>query len=136
MTRLIGTCLLLVSLAACGGGSGVAGERPRDGVAFLGGREVSYAIDHDRIPVGRHAGRFSALRIEVPDGALEMYDIQVHFADGSTFSPETRLQFRSGDSSRRIDLPGGDRQITSIDFLYRSDRPREGRANVRVYGVR
>ena len=65
-----------------------------------------------------------------------MYDVVVHFADGSSFSPPTRFQFREGESSRRIDLPGADRAITAIDFLYRSDRPREGRANVRVYGVR
>lgn len=138
MPRTVILFVLVASfLAACGGGSGLrAGDEVTPGVAFLGGREVSFRAERDHIVVGPRAGRFSAIRIEVPDASMEMYDIRVTFGDGSSFSPDTRLQFRAGESTRRIDLPGGTRIIREITFLYRSDRPGEGRAHVRVYGLR
>lgn len=135
-TRAVVTFVIFALLSACGGSAMEVGHEVQPGVAFLGGREVSFAADHDALPIGARAGRFSAIRIEVPEGGLEMYDVRITFGDGATFSPETRLQFDEGSSSRRIDLPGGARVIRRIDFLYRSDRPREGRAHVRVYGLR
>ncbi|MFO0748532.1 MAG: hypothetical protein U1F43_23130 [Myxococcota bacterium] len=121
---------------ACGGSGMEVGRETEPGVAFLGGREVTFRADRDVLHVGQRMGRFSAIRIEVPDASLEMYDIRVTFGDGQIFSPETRVQFHAGDQSRRIDLPGGARIIRSIEFFYRSDSPAEGRAHVRVYGVR
>jgi len=129
-------CCITLTLSACAGSGLSPGEEVGPGVAFLGGREVSFRVDRDRIAVGKRFGRFSALRIEVPDASLELYDIRVHFGDGTSFSPETRVQFHAGETSRRIDLPGGARLIREITFLYRSDRPAQGRAHVRVYGLR
>lgn len=127
---------LVLSAAACGGSNMEIGREVEPGVAFLGGREVSFQTDHDFIAVGARAGRFTALRIEVPDASLELYDIRITFGDGEVFSPATRVQFDAGEHSRRIDLPGGARVIRSIEFVYRSDRPAQGRAHVRVYGFR
>lgn len=127
---------LALALSACAGSGLSPGDETAPGVAFLGAREVTFRVDRDAIAVGKRFGRFSAIRIEVPDASLELYDIRVEFGDGSSFSPETRVQFRAGESSRRIDLPGGGRFIRAITFLYRSDRPAQGRAHVRVYGIR
>lgn len=121
---------------ACAGSGLSPGDEVSPGVAFLGGREVNFRVDRDHLVIGPRAGRFSAIRIEVPDASLELYDIRVVFGDGSSFSPETRLQFHAGEGTRRIDLPGGNRVIREITFLYRSDRPAQGRAHVRVYGIR
>jgi len=38
--------------------------------------------------------------------ALEMYDVEVVFGNGDTFSPATRLIFAENSRSRVIDLPG------------------------------
>jgi hypothetical protein len=131
--------LVLVGIlgsAACGGSGLRPGDEVTPGVAFLGAREVNFHVDRDHMVIGARAGRFSAVRIEVADAPLEMYDIRIVFGDGSSFSPETRLQFHENDHSRRIDLPGGQRVIREITFLYRSDRPALGRARVQVFGVR
>ena len=126
----------LLGSTACGGSGLRPGDEVAPGVAFLGTREVSFRVDRDHMVIGARAGRFSAVRIEVADAPLEMYDIRIVFGDGSIFSPETRLQFHENDHSRRIDLPGGQRVIREITFLYRSDRPALGRARVQVFGVR
>lgn len=99
----------------------------------LGARRVSFAAEKDAIDVGLPAGTFDAIRIEVGGGNLEMYNIQITFGNGDTWSPNTRVFFRQGSWSRLIDLPGPVRVIRRIEFWYRS-RLRRGQATVRVFG--
>lgn len=100
---------------------------------LLGTRQVNFRGDKDVISVTRKEGTFRAIKIEVAGGNLDMHDIRVVFGDGSSFSPETRVEFREGSWSRTIDLPGTARVIRSIEFNYRSELKR-GRATVRVFG--
>jgi hypothetical protein len=102
---------------------------------LLGARKVSYRADHDVIAVTAREGWFRAIKIEVDDGNLELWNIRVVFGNGESFSPETRLVFREDSRSRTIDLPGGRRFISRVEFNYRS-RGSRGRAEVRLYGVR
>ena len=99
---------------------------------LLGSRRVSFRLDHDAIVVGAREGAFTAIKIEVAGGNLEMYNIRLTFGNGDTWSPNTRVQFQQGSGSRTIDLPGP-RVIRRIDFWYRS-RLRRGTATVRVFG--
>ena len=66
--------------------------------------------------------------------ALEMYDVTVRFADGSTFSPATRHVFAANTRSHVIDLPGNRRNIASVEFRY-GNLPGGGRAQVELWGV-
>ncbi len=100
---------------------------------LLGTRRVNFRADRDVVPVTGVEGRFTALKLEVEGGNLELYNVRVVFGDGQSFSPETRFVFREGSWSRTIDLPGGARVIRRIEFLYRSELKR-GRAWLRVYG--
>ncbi|HEY3279857.1 MAG TPA: hypothetical protein VGJ83_05040 [Gemmatimonadales bacterium] len=100
---------------------------------LLGARRVSFAVDHDVIDVGVREGLFTAVRIDVEGGSLEMYNIRLTFGNGDTWSPNTRVLFREGSWSRTIDLPGPARVIQKIEFWYRS-RLRRGQAVVRVFG--
>jgi len=100
---------------------------------LLGSRRVSYAVDRDVIDVGAVEGRFNALRIEVSQGDLEMFNIRITFGDGTSWSPETRIAFHQGSRSRVIDLPGPTRVVRRVAFLYRS-RARRGYASVQLYG--
>jgi hypothetical protein len=102
---------------------------------LLGSRRVSFAAERDAIAVGLREGLFNAIRVEVADGNLEMFDMKITFGDGDTWSPNTRLVFRQGSRSRVIDLPGAARVIRRIVFAYRSTL-RRGRATVHVYGRR
>jgi hypothetical protein len=100
---------------------------------LLGTRKVSLAKETDVIDVTRRDGRINALRIEVEDGPLEMYNIRIEFANGENFSPETRITFGENDRTRVIDLPGNARSIERIVFRYKGPL-RLGAATVRVYG--
>ena len=100
---------------------------------LLGSRRVSFALDHDAILVGARAGGFTALKIEVAGGNLEMYNMKVTFGNGQNYFPETRIQFHQGSWSRTIDLPGPVRIVRRVDFWYRS-RLRRGVATVRLFG--
>jgi hypothetical protein len=103
--------------------------------ALLGTRRVTFTLDHDAIIVGAREGGFTAIKLEVAGGSLEMYNIKVTFGNGETFSPETRVLFRQGSWSRTIDLPGPVRILRRVDFWYRSRlRPARGAANVRLFG--
>ena len=84
----------------------------------LGERTVNGKADHDTITVGSKEGRFKAIQIKVEHSAVEMFDVVVTFADGTTFSPPTRLVFHNGDLSKVIDLPGDKRTIQKVDFKY------------------
>jgi len=100
---------------------------------LLGSRRVNFALDHDAILVGAREGGFTALKLEVVGGNLEMYNIKVTFGNGQSFSPETRVQFHQGSWSRTIDLPGPVRIVRRVDFWYRS-RLRRGAATLRLFG--
>lgn len=101
----------------------------------LGERWVQGGADHDAIHVGRDDGRYRQLKLVVEHSALEMRDVVVIFGDGSRFSPDTRMVFGQGTTSRTIDLPGGDRVIRRIEFRY-GNLPGGGRAQVEAWALR
>lgn len=124
---------LLAALTLVAAPAPAAPHRLQSEWELLGTRQVNFRGDKDVISVTRREGTFRAIKIEVEGGSLDMHDIRVVFGDGSSFSPETRVEFREGSWSRTIDLPGTARIIRSIEFNYRSELKR-GRATVRVYG--
>ena len=115
-----------------GGAGGPGAPQSQQGVELLGERWVDGRTDRDSIAAARQ-GRFRSIGIVVDGSALEMRNVVVHFGDGTSFSPQTRLVFDGSSRSRQIDLPGGDRRITRIDFVY-GNLPGGGRAHVRVFG--
>ena len=111
----------------------IATSRADDGWELLGSRRVSFAAERDVIEVGIREGMYTAMRIEVVGGILDMYNIRLTFGNGDTWSPDTRVAFREGSWSRTIDLPGPARVIRRVEFWYRSTL-RRGQATVRVFG--
>jgi len=102
------------------------------GWAMLGEREVNGKVDHDRIEVGRHEGKFSKLTLVVLDSDIELLDFEVKFAKGKPWHPEVRQVFKEGSRTRVIDFPGDERTIQFIDFKYKN-LPGGGRAKVQVW---
>ena len=125
--RFIPAILTLAIASACVSTGGGDWE-------LLGRKEVSFIVERDTIEVGRAEGRFHALKLVVEGAPVEMRDIRVTFGDGSSFHPETRLNFEANSVSRTIDLPGRARVIRRIDFLYRKTSGIFRVATVTVYG--
>ncbi|MDB4982556.1 MAG: hypothetical protein JWM82_3308 [Myxococcales bacterium] len=98
----------------------------------LGERWVEGAHDRDVIPVGAREGTYRRIMIVVENSALEMYDVDVTFGDGSVFSPHTRHIFAADTRSHVIDLPGASRTIRDVQFRY-GNLPGGGRAKAELW---
>ena len=101
----------------------------------LGSRQVDFGADKDVISVTGNEGTFKAIKVTVTGGDLLMFNVRVTFGDGSSFSPQTRMEFRLGSQTRTIDLPGNARVIRKVEFWYRS-RIKRGKATVTLHGKR
>jgi hypothetical protein len=125
---------ILVAVLAClgAGGCRVVEEGHWDEIGALA---ADLNVDHGIIDA-RGEGRFRAIRIEVVNTDLEMYDIKVTFGNGEVFLPGVRVHFQDGSWSRLIDFPGGFRHIKRIEFWYRATRPGPGQAKMVVWGLR
>lgn len=98
----------------------------------LGERWVEGTKDRDVISVGEGPGAFRRIMIVVEHSALEMYDVDVNFADGTAFSPRTRHVFSPETRSHVIDLPGNQRVIKNVVFKY-GNLPGGGRAQAELW---
>ncbi len=93
----------------------------------LGERVVTDRNDHDTIRVTGGQGSFTAVKFEVRRRAVDFHRVVIHFANGEDQNVELRNTIRSGGETRVIDIDGGSRIITSIDFWY--DAKTLGRGN-------
>jgi hypothetical protein len=108
------------------GGKKDAGEWEK-----LGQKEAGRKEERDVIEV-TSPYRFTALSFRVEEGDVELDDVKVTFDDDKTFSPDTKLRFREGERSGKIDLPGQSRVIKRVRFLYRSTGGK--RAVIQLFG--
>ena len=92
-------------------------------------------IDSDQIRVGAYEGRFKKINIVVEDGEFELVDFGIRFADGYEFKPRIGFIFREGQRTRTVDLPPGERVISTINFQYRN-LTRGARPRVGVWGFK
>ena len=106
---------------------GVPGDWTR-----LGERRVDGAHDRDVITVGAREGSFRKIMIVVERSPVEVHDIIVNFADGSHFSPATRLVLEPASRTGVIDLPGNERVIRNVEFRY-GNLPGGGRSEVQLW---
>ena len=92
-----------------------------------------YVLPPGQLEVGlARDGSYRRIMIVVENSALEMHDVTVHFADGTSFSPPTRHVFAANTRSHVIDLPGTRRSIQSIEFRY-GNLPGGGRAQAELW---
>ena len=101
----------------------------------IGVREVNGRVDRDVIPVTVTEGRFQKIQLRVARAPMEVFDLRIHFGDGTVQDVALRSKFAPGSSSRIIDLEGGNRVIKKLEFTYgkvgQSRRP----ARVVVWGM-
>ncbi len=101
---------------------------------LLGETKADMQRDRDRIAVGRKEGRFRELRITVLDAPLEMIEMTVTFGNDKQFKPDVRHRFAENSRSRVIDLPGEERVIKRVDFVYKTAERGGGKATVQLHG--
>ena len=113
VTLLVLTLILVGAAAAS-----FAAPRPGGRWHKLGSRTVTDKVDHDVIIVGAKRGQWQAIKILVKKRPVQFRSVVVHFANGKEQEVELAKVIPAGASSRIIDLNGGKRTITKVEFLY------------------
>jgi hypothetical protein len=101
---------------------------------FLEDKRVGFGVDHDVIHFGNWKDDVRQLKLKITDGPLKMYNMTIYFDNGSTQSVSLRLRFAQGSESRVIDLDGGLRHLTKIEFTYETKGFAHGSSRVAVWG--
>ena len=101
---------------------------------FLGDKTVGFGVDHDVIHFGNWKDDVRQIKIKVTDGPLKMYDMKIHFDNGGVQEVGLRSRFTQGSESRVIDLDGGLRHLSKIEFTYETKGFLKGRSRVAVWG--
>jgi hypothetical protein len=101
---------------------------------FLGDKNVGFGIDRDIIHFGNWGDDVRQIKLRVTDGPMKMYDMKIHFDNGTIQDVGLRYMFAQGSESRVIDLDGGLRHLSKIEFTYETRGYKKGKARVAVWG--
>lgn len=86
------------------------------------------------IRVGAREGSFKALQLKVSGGAIDLTRVIVHYRNGEEQILNVRQSIPRGGQSRVLDLPGNNRIITKVVFVYDTRNRSRRRATVALWG--
>jgi hypothetical protein len=101
---------------------------------FLGDKRVGFGVDHDVIHFANWKDDVRQLKLKITEGPMKMYDMKIHFDNGTIQDVSLRHRYNIGAESRIIDLDGGLRHLSKIEFWYETKGFARGRAKVAVWG--
>ncbi len=99
----------------------------------LGSRSVRYGTDHDVITVSSDKW-YKGIYFKVTGAPIKINDMKVYFDNGDKFDVSIRSMIRENGHSRTIELPGGERRITKVDFSYETMGSNRGNATLTLWG--
>ena len=100
----------------------------------LGTESVDYAIDHDVVSLKNSSQPYSALKIKVINGTVNVHKATVHFANGDTQDIDLPDPITPGNDGKLIDLVGNKRLIEKVTFWYDTKNSNNSKAVVEVWG--
>ena|SRR5690242_18597527 len=101
---------------------------------FLGDKSVGFGVDHDVIHFGNWKDDVRQVKLKVTDGPLKMYNMKIYFDNGTMQEVQLRNRFAQGSESRVIDLDGGLRHLSRVEFWYETKGFARGHARVALWG--
>ncbi len=101
---------------------------------FLGDKTVGFGVDHDVIHFGNWKDDVRQIKLKITDGPLKMFNMKIHFDNGNVQDVSLRNRFAQGSESRVIDMDGGLRHLTKIEFWYETKGFARGRSRVAIWG--
>lgn len=91
----------------------------------LGTKVVDYALDRD-VFTANSKQTYSALKIKVNNGAVNIHKVTVHFVNGASQDVKLPEVLSKDNDGKLIDLKGNKRVIEKITFWYDTkDRSKE-----------
>jgi hypothetical protein len=83
----------------------------------LGTKEIEGRVDHDKISC-HGKDTYRALRFHVNGAAVQFDRIVVEYGNHQSRTYPYRMRVRANGTSPTLDLVGGERDITSVEFWY------------------
>ena len=103
----------------------------------LGHVTADRSRDHDTIVIKGSDDEFRALKFKVKDSPIDIHRMVVTYDNGAREEVNTRNDIPKGGESRNIDLRGsGKRSLKKVEFWYDSKGLLNGKAEVKLFGLR
>jgi len=99
---------------------------------LIGARDVRDATERDTIVV-EGPRRFERIRLCAYRQPINIYDLDVRFANGGHQDVQVRQRINPGECTRAIDLNGDDRNVASVSMVYEETSFRRRHATVRLF---
>lgn len=101
---------------------------------YLGSRKINKDFDKDKIYITASEGSFNALKIKVLHRPMTLYNMKVHYGNGSVQDIKVKVHIPAGGESRVIDLAGTNRVIEKVVFRYETKGNHGKRAKILLFG--
>jgi Protein of unknown function (DUF2541) len=99
----------------------------------IGTETVDYTIDHDVVSLNKSQQTYTALKIKVTNGTLNVHKATVHFANGDKQDVELPEVLTKENDGKLIDLVGNKRLIEKVTFWYDTKNENNEKATVEVW---
>lgn len=97
---------------------------------------VNFKSDKDEILV-MGADKFKSLKFKVTQGAIDLQDLEVYYAEGDKEDIQVRTPIKENSESRVIDLKGSERELKKVVFIYRTLKGSStDKAHVELFGLK
>lgn len=132
--------IMIIALAGCFGI--LSAQQPaimvsgKPGWHKIASTTVDFKKDRDEVKV-LGADRFTSLKFTVTDAPVDIQSIEVLFHDGTKQNIRVDSKVEKGKESRMVDLPGAQKEIDKIMFVYKTLPNRnDERASIDIYGLK
>ena len=99
----------------------------------IGTETVDYTIDHDVVSLNKSQQTYTALKIKVLNGTLNVHKATVHFVNGENQDFELGDVLSKDNDGKLIDLVGNKRLIEKVTFWYDTENKNNEKAVIEVW---
>lgn len=99
----------------------------------IGTETVDYTIDHDVVSLNKSQQTYTALKIKVLNGSLNVHKATVHFVNGENQDFELGEVLSKDNDGKLIDLVGNKRLIEKVTFWYDTENKNNEKAVIEVW---
>jgi hypothetical protein len=102
----------------------------------IGETVVSFTKERDEIAV-LGADRYAKIKFRVTDAGIMISDMTISFEDGTKQDVPVASTFNAGQESRVIDIPGAEKDIARISFVYKTiANQAKDKAHLEIWGYK
>ncbi len=99
----------------------------------IGIETVDYTIDHDVVSLNKSQQTYTALKIKVTNGTLNVHKATVHFVNGENQDVVLPDVLTEANDGKLIDLVGNKRLIEKVTFWYDTENKNNEKAVIEVW---